>query len=497
MLVAYHPQWVVWQLLTPTALTEHFWLSILYLQQTPPIPNMIFGLIVKLFGWPHGTARALVFLQALLSVGTALFLFHLLVSLTRKLWFAFLVTIVFLLSTDILVIEYGFLGQLIYENLAMFLLLVVIYCWYGLARTEKRVFAAGLGLSTGALALTRASFSYFFIIPGAYLVFALIRKPSNRKLPLLLIYILSISATHFAWSAKNFAIYRTCSLSTSSWKGCNFADGLSKLGRGQKFAESILDKREMYPPWFCAMIENHGLVIWRSRIIRQYIPQDLRVKEDEIQRKLDYTDRAKNSIGQRIVSDLYMKAYTIFFFRHPKIILDKFITSYKQFWEPIRNYSPIFLGPLFVDAKIANSFNIPAAIKASLAEGICDNQYLMQGTMQNKSRRRICFYTVPYIPSLALIINLVVLHLITPLVVLYRLWSPKKPEHGLSLLFLFLCYLYAAFVMNLPEYGENMRFRLSIEPMIWLISVYSIMEIYSIARAIVRRRRMKQSGAEI
>lgn len=31
------------------------------------------------------------------------------------------------------------------------------------------------------------------------------------------------------------------------------------------------------------------------------------------------------------------------------------------------------------------------------------------------------------------------------------------------------CTGYAAIVFNLPEFGENMRFRLSVEPVIWIL----------------------------
>src|SRR5262245_18589521 len=57
-LVRTHTDWLTWQYLSLPALSDHFWSSILFLQQTPPIPNLILGAFMHAFGWPHGVAYA-------------------------------------------------------------------------------------------------------------------------------------------------------------------------------------------------------------------------------------------------------------------------------------------------------------------------------------------------------------------------------------------------------------------------------------------------------
>lgn len=126
-LVDQNPDWLTWQYPTIPALRDHLGLSLLYLQQTPPIPTLILGLTVKLFGWPHGTAYALILLQGVLSIATAAALFALLSSRCNS-YVSAAIAIVFLLSTDLIVMEYSSFGQLFYENLAMLLVALAAFC---------------------------------------------------------------------------------------------------------------------------------------------------------------------------------------------------------------------------------------------------------------------------------------------------------------------------------------------------------------------------------
>ena len=55
-LVSANADWLSWQYLTIDAFSEHFWNSIWYLQQQPPLPNMLFGAMLHVFAWPLGVA---------------------------------------------------------------------------------------------------------------------------------------------------------------------------------------------------------------------------------------------------------------------------------------------------------------------------------------------------------------------------------------------------------------------------------------------------------
>ena len=481
-LIAAVPQILTWQYLTIPALTEHFWLSLLYLQQTPPIPNAILGLFAKISGWPYGTAYCLIALQAALSIIASALLFHLLCSITRWTLASFLLALVFLLSTDLLVLEYNARGQTFYENLGMVLLLLNITALIGLFRTDKVRWAAALGLTVGALALSRAWYSYFFVVP---VIFILLTKGSRKKAQHLLVYTGVILLTQVAWCAKNYIVYGTPSIATTSWSGVNFAHGLAEAGYKKEFRQSILEDERQHSRWFTAMVRQRGLVLWDLSFFpskrRPYLPPRVLQEERRIQAELGGTNRAQNEIGQRMASDEYLKAFWRFLLREPGLILEKYRRSYVMFWQPIRNYAIQYGGPLFVQPQIENSFNLPEALRRTITSNELRNQFILQGQFRGRSwkpsRKQAQFFTVPYVPSLILLANVVVMHILGPGLVLYAMacwWKCRRSILSRTFLYLLICYLYVAVLANLPEYGENMRFRLSVEPVVWLISVSSL-----------------------
>lgn len=485
-LIAQNPAWLTWQYLTVAALTEHLWPSILYLQQTPPIPNILLGLAGQAFGWPFGTAYALIALQGLLSISTAIILFRLLVLINGWVYVNAAIALMFLLSTDLIVMEYNALGQTFYENLAMLLLTLAAYLYYQLLDTDKAVYALLLGLTTALLALSRASYSFFLIVP---LVFILLGTKASRARHLIA-FLSLVVLLHVGWGVKNYVIYDNFSLSTSSWAGLNFAIGLARAGMWQEFMQSILSEADRYPEWFVRMLKDEGLVHWHPPRFQAYVPQHARRQDEQIQALLHNTNRSENSIGQKLVSDLYMKAYVRFLFKHPNLVFKKFTRSYKLFYQPIRNYSAFFLGPLYVEPKVTNGLNIGKLWQGYFTSGP-ERQYLMRGTLENKDAKEAHFYALPYLPILALMINILVLHTVAPLLILYDgIQRLRRKTAFLSRYFYFLlaCYVYAALIMNIAEHGENMRFRLSVEPVIWLISVYTLTRLTQLFTSIWRGR---------
>ena len=80
--------------------------AILYLQQTPPIPNLVMGIFIKVFDWPMGVAWACIVLQNAITISTAVLLFRALCVLTRPSYAWCAVAITFLLSVDTIILEY-------------------------------------------------------------------------------------------------------------------------------------------------------------------------------------------------------------------------------------------------------------------------------------------------------------------------------------------------------------------------------------------------------
>ncbi len=106
------------------------------------------------------------------------------------------------------------------------------------------------------------------------------------------------------------------------------------------------------------------------------------------------------------------------------------------------------------------------------------------------------FYALPYLPILVLLVNLVVLHSVVPSLVvgdLVRRLLGKPPLLPTEVYFLLTCYVYAALIMNISDHGENMRFRLSIEPIIWIITLVALTHLAAVVGSLFRSQRKEHT----
>ena len=282
---------------------------------------------------------------------------------------------------------------------------------------------------------------------------------------------------------KNYAIYETLSLSTSSWKGMNFANGLLRAGQGEAFRASILSDREGTPLFFSNMIQQAGLAHWHTNNIEQYLPPDVKQREQRIQEILAGTNRPENSIGQRLVSDLYMRAYLRYLEKNPSAILSKFMASYTLFWQPIRNYGIQFLGLFFVEPIVLNSFRIDQIIGGFVRGTLPEPEYIiLEDSPRGKLGRPGELFSIPYLPTVMLIVNILVVHIGLPFLLAISVLRRGKQILPLEAFLIAAIFLYVGFIYNLSEHGENMRFRLNVEPLIWILSIVTLVKVGEILR---------------
>ena len=114
------------------------------------------GLALKWFSWPAGVAYALIWLQTLVCLAGALVLVRVLALLypgRTVLWTA--IGLLFVLNTDLVVLEYNSMGQTLYGPLAMLLLLVMLDRLLALRMGRRPRDAAAVGLAMGLLVLGR------------------------------------------------------------------------------------------------------------------------------------------------------------------------------------------------------------------------------------------------------------------------------------------------------------------------------------------------------
>lgn len=427
------PFLLTYQHLGVTALRDHFWQSMLYLQQTPPIPNVLLAAVLKLTEWPLGTTKVLIGFQAGLSIVASLLLFELLARTIERLWLRAIVAGLFLLSSGVVVLEYHYFGQLYYESLAMVLVLLVVRAFFAFVQGPTSKQALVLGLSVAALALTRSAYAYFFVVPPVFLFIA----ARNRRIVLIAIFLAAALVPQIAWSTKNHFVYGTFRLSTSTWVGTNFAAGLRKAGLWPGFRTHILAESDRYPSWFVGLVRRRKWPFFFRNLDPRDFPSYVRERDEQIQKRLAGTNPIPNTVAERVLADAYGRAVASYFVDNPLVALRKWARSYAVFWQPIYDYGRISLNPL------------------SPASGPP-------------------FLTSTFLSTPIRLLNLITLHLVVPVLCLLTVlrrrsvvsaWTPE-------LAFLLAVYAYAAFTFNLAEHGENMRFRLSVEPVIWLITAF-------------------------
>src|SRR5262249_25485126 len=154
--------WYTFQHLPREMLRDHLFRSLLILQQTPPVSNLLLGIALKWCSWPVGFAYAMIWMQTLLSILTAVVLVHVVSVLYPGrvvLWTA--IGLLFVLDTGIVVLEYTSMGQTIYGPLGMFFLLVLIDRLVAFKRSDRTRDAVCAGVAAGLLPLARSPWSLF------------------------------------------------------------------------------------------------------------------------------------------------------------------------------------------------------------------------------------------------------------------------------------------------------------------------------------------------
>ena len=476
-LLALNPDTLTWQYPTLEALTDHLGASLLYLQQTPPLPVLILGLARQLFGWPEGTARFCLLFQALLAAGGAWLMFHILLDCGARALNAATWTAALLVSADVVILEYNSFGQTFYEHLSMVLLLVLVAALSALHRSGRPAHAAVMGGAVALLALTRAAFSYLFV-PAAAILLIFPRTRTRRHLALFLAPVLLLQG---GWAVKNLAVHSFLSPSTSTWQGSNLLHGLQQAGLGRKVREGIEAERDRYPDWFLETIARHGLDPFPPRwSFYERFPETIVAQDTRIQAALDGTNRPMNSAGQRLLSSLYLRACLRFAASHPALLAGKLARSYSLFWQPIRNYGIQYVDLLFVEPVIIEPFALHRSVAAWWRGDLPERAFVMTGRISAdyKGGRPT---SLPALAMLSLLIhgvNLVALHALVPLwlglALLSRRSGNRRWNIPVPLFFALVLYAYAAFVFNLAEHGENMRFRLTVEPIVWIVSYLAI-----------------------
>ena len=468
LMVQNNPDWLTWQYLTIPALRDNLADSLLYLQQSPPLPQLLLGACLKMFSWPVQVSYTLILTNGLISIIAAILLYQLGARLTRMKALSLGMAVLFLLNADPVVIEYNSLGQTIYENSCMVWILVFVLGGIQLVGEHPLRGAVLVSVSTALLIMTRSAYTYFFVVP---LILLLLVRPAPFS-KCLGIFAVIWAGTHGAWILKNYLVYDRVSLSTSTWQGANLAKGLVSTGFEQPFRDHIINNEFGAPDWFVDYIRSEpSLPIWGAGSWSM-LPAPVVQKSRAIDERLHGTNRRENSVAFAEYVRHFEPAYIDFALENPSIIALKTYRSYELFWVPIRYYGGMYLSLFEVDWVVRRSLNIIGILDQWFSGQLPEEQWIVTGPHGNFETRPATLFTVDMLSPLMAILSLVAVHLFLPYQCVKAGWQwtrDRAMTEGLLLyLNLALVIGYSTFVFVLVEHGENMRFRLIIEPVIWL-----------------------------
>jgi hypothetical protein len=488
--------WLMWPALSrqivftvgvvvPTMLPEvimrtHPWWGLWYLQQTPPFSYIIWAAVIAVFHDPYWIAVFCLMLEGTLASATAASMALLMVRLGIAARWAFLTAFIFLMAGGMIVIEYHSMGQMWHNLIAM--LLTVLACHVGVTISHRLTnrSAFHLGVYTGLLVLTRATFSFF----APFMVVWLLLMGAWRKPATLLAFIAPVLLMQGGWALKNYLVYGYVSTSTSSWGGANLFHGEVARHGKTEFHDWIANNKPLCPePWHdltVNMPEHYGVFY--------FMPIDWpegRLPPEVVAKDAEAAARRGglvpwDTLADAAWSQCLMKEFPAYWMHRPALVAKEWWQSYQIFWQPIGQYAvrqPISLQPDQTPYSVGLNLdrNIRDAIREYHAHYLMLQRKITLAPITKADFVRVPMISLPVIPELIAALNFITVNSL-PLLLLARWLRGRRTPFPTGFWFLALAFAYAAGFSCLGEFSENMRYRLEIEPVIWILSLLITIE---------------------
>lgn len=470
----------VMQLLPAAIWREHFAAAALYLQQAPPLPNFIFGAFAWLFAQDWQLTLALLCLQILLACCSIALFSSLLLRFGLPNWVCLLAPVILFFGGDIVVMEYNVMGQFFYEQGTMLLCLLACHSALSYQRSGSLRALLLLGLWVALLALNRSTFSYF-ALPVLLWVIAFTRQ---NRLAAIIVFLVPVLLLHGGWSLKNKLVYGYSSIATSSWGGANARTGDVRRSGGEQVVQWMQQQPPLCEPQWWHMVSQYRRPIF-------FFPDKAAINAFAQPRSvLESNQRMATARGQqvffdtetiRLYSACWQRIYMRYWLQHPLVTLEGAWRSYQIFWLPIREF--VARNPIPIAPQEIQDSNVPAPdlwLRQALRE-LYDNHYyavhmdleLLPKPFAYKKTR---LWVLPFAPLVLESAFFLVIH-VAGLYFLFALVYPplrRRWPEWMSLVFPLLCIAYVAGLTSLVEFGENMRFRLEVVPLIWAVCLVAL-----------------------
>lgn len=417
---------IMWYL-PPEVIRENLAESLLYLRGEPPLPQLFLGILMKIAGWP----LAFPVDSILLSIATLIIAFLMHSTIIRfgfRRIIATTIAAAWCIYPACLGVEVEAFPIAFYEALPGFLFMLAL--WFCLRIFDNNNNSKWLwlfGLTGAMLSMSRSTLSWIFLLP----IFITLIIPGGKKK--ILAGCLAI-IVQLLWSAKNFAMYDQFHLETASDVGQNIFSTIVNTGNFESFHAFSMSRH----PGDVFVSEGLPCIIAGDiDCIEKYITP---TKERDA--ALEEQISAKNGLyGESYfmheISSRIKPLYADYLLNNPAIAFDMIARSYKLFW-----------GNIYW--------------QVSYIPGLDDDPLLLG---INALMEKYKWFNIITIHSLGVAAFLLIA------VKLIR----RKPLSGMHVAFLYgaLAFCYVAVVSSLGDHGENARYRVDVEPLVWLLPFMS------------------------
>jgi len=466
-------EFLTYQYLTVDNMLHHYWKALLYLQQAPPLPQMILGAAMAAFGWPSGTHYAMSLIQGIITLIAAVLMFKTMEIWSKARMFHFLISLVYALSIDSVVMEYNWFGQTIYENLGMVWILGIILLSSRVLKHPDVYGIIGVGVMTGLLALTRTSFAYVFPLPILILGVGLWRKRSF--VTVLALFVAGWAPLQIGWSLKNQWVYGYFSLGNSSWEGFNLLIGLKKAGHSREVMDYVHKHPEKWPEWFVEMHQDCMVPYFGADVMvkENLIPHWAKAMDAVVKQDLGGSFRVENSMSCKVVGDVYKQVYLGFIREHLDILISKAWVGWNGLWRPIREYPYLFIDPFYCKPMNRRGCDLYHGFESLWIHPEEETVYLSKYGVPRFQDSKCSLFTIDWLPRLIHLLNVVnvPVSLFVSVILLIRMLRTSDWNHQRLNWFMLLGLIaYLCIVVSVVENGrEECRYRIPVEPAIWVL----------------------------
>lgn len=406
---------------------HHYFESLLYLRGEPPLPQVILGLLMKLNDWPF-TIPLDSFLLSGITLIIAFMLRSIILQINFSITSATILSIAWCIYPGYMAAEISAFPIAFYEVLPAFLFTASLYAMTIALRTGQKKFYWLFGITSGLFPLSRATMTFIFPIP--IMIARVFRSPLARSLGF------SALALQLLWAGKNYLVYQQFHLETASDVGGNIVWTMHFSGQEKKmiaYAKSKYPDVPFYSSGILCLIPNLN-----QQCLENFFPDA--AKKDRVLTKMGVIsgDISKaygmgDSYMMRDFSLAIKPFFVDFAIHNPSVITKILIKSYRLFWAEM-------------------FFHLPHV------EDLKKNTLLASISHLFEYYKFFC---------------IAIIHGISIPLAIWILWRRLTgwPINVASsiLLYALSLFVYVALVSSLGSTGENTRYRVDVEPLIWLL----------------------------